>query len=74
MSGHEGHPDVQEDLLDARSSKRGLQQGNQDLQDCGELPADLSWSCFQSGLQQTHHALQLRIHLETVTVREKLGI
>lgn len=65
--GHETHSDVQEELLDAWSSQRGLQQGDQDLEDRGELHGDLSWSLYQSGFQQTHRALQLQIQLVKTT-------
>lgn len=63
MFGHEAHADVQEHLLDARSSQGGVQQGHQDLEDGGELSCDLRWSLSQSGFQQTHHTLQLHIQL-----------
>lgn len=65
MFGHEAHSDVQEDLLDAWSSQGGLQQWHQDLEGSRELPGDLGWSLYQSGFQQTHRTLQLRIQLMT---------
>ena len=70
--GHEAHSDVQEDLLDAWGSQRGVQQRHQDLEDSRELPGDLRWSLNQSGFQQTHHALQLHIQLATEGGRSQL--
>ena len=70
MFGHEAHCDVQEDLLDGRSSQRGLQQGHHDLEDSRELPGDLRWFLYQGGFQQTHRALQLHLQLVTTSKQQ----
>lgn len=62
---HEAHSDVQEDLMDAWSSQRGLEQWNQDLQDRRELLGDPRWPLYQKSFQQTHGALQLHVQLRT---------